>query len=179
MMRSRRTFLTGTAAAAVATAGGDGAFSTPVTLSATASGTLPVSAVGRISATPAASTLTVASQPVYLTDIVAEPASGTAGSVIAVTGEGFAAGETVTLTLAGVSFTTTADGDGRIETDLTVPASALPGATTISAEGAVSATPAETGFTVLAPQYDLSITVAPVMPAVAAEPSTETSTISR
>lgn len=146
---------------ATAEAAEDGSFEASVVLPASASGTLAVSATGRVSQAPAASTLVVASQPVYFTDIVAEPTSGAPGTAVRVTGAGFAAGETVTLELDGVSFTAIADEDGAIVADLTVPPSAAPGATTITAEGSISATPAAAGFTVLAPQFDPSIAVTP------------------
>lgn len=89
--------------------------------------------------------------------ITLAPTSVPQGSATTVTGAGFAAGESVTVTLpekdgvGPISATTTVNPDGTlVPVDLTVPASYPLGAVTLSAVGTVSATPATAPATVVA-----------------------------
>ncbi|AJT41231.1 choice-of-anchor G family protein [Psychromicrobium lacuslunae] len=85
------------------------------------------------------------------------PSTVPQGSATSVTGSGFAAGESVTVTLpekdgvGPISVTTTVNPDGTlVPVDLTVPASYPLGGTTLSAVGTVSGTPATAAATVVA-----------------------------
>ncbi|WP_240037276.1 GH92 family glycosyl hydrolase [Orlajensenia leifsoniae] len=98
-------------------------------------------------------TAEIAAAPVYTTTLKADPADDVlAGTEIAVTGDGFKAGESVTVSLATatpVTATVEADSDGTITTTVTVPTDAAPGTYALVATGADSRMPATATVTVV------------------------------
>ncbi|MFB6612034.1 GH92 family glycosyl hydrolase [Agromyces sp. NPDC056379] len=94
-------------------------------------------------------------EPVYETRLSATPEDGVlAGEDVAVEGDGFAPGESVTIALqtpTAVERTVDADGDGRVSETLTVPEGTEPGLYAIVATGAESAMPATDTVQVLPP----------------------------
>ena len=73
--------------------------------------------------------------------ILVSPATVKAGEAVAIQGAGFAAGKSVTITLGGTTVRATADAQGRIDAELTVPAAQAGGQATISAtDGTTTAT---------------------------------------
>ncbi|WP_051681632.1 GH92 family glycosyl hydrolase [Cellulomonas sp. HZM] len=155
-----------TAATVVATASGTGALSTTIDVPAgTTAGTWTLTAVGAQSAIPVSTQLTVTTPPVVWHTSVAAPATVQAGDDLPVTGSGFAPGEQVTVRIGSSSVSATATQDGDLTATVTAPTGA--GTYTLSATGAVSATPAITSVVV---------TKAPVVwtPSVSAPSSVET-----
>ncbi|MEG9246531.1 choice-of-anchor G family protein [Arthrobacter sp. Soc17.1.1.1] len=121
-------------------------------------GTVTVTALGAVSKTEATTELAVTYDPT----ITVDPATVVAGSSTTVTGVGFAAGETVTLSIPGVnggapiSGTTTANDDGEITATLLVPGTYPAGDVVVTARGVVSATAVTAGFEIT---YRTAITV--------------------
>ncbi|WP_022891305.1 GH92 family glycosyl hydrolase [Agromyces subbeticus] len=103
-------------------------------------------------------TAEIEAAPVYETTLTADPADDVlAGTEIAVTGDGFKAGESVTVVLqtpTPVESTVDADSDGHVATTVTVPADAAPGLYAIVATGAESAMPATATVNVVPDETD-------------------------
>ncbi|WP_162301574.1 choice-of-anchor G family protein, partial [Nesterenkonia muleiensis] len=90
--------------------------------------------------------------PVFETSISADPSEVEQGESTLITGEGFAPGETVQVSIPGEEpVETTADEDGNISVSLPVPADYELGETEVTAVGEVSETPATTAITVIEP----------------------------
>jgi predicted alpha-1,2-mannosidase len=80
--------------------------------------------------------------------------SAAPGSTVTVTGRGFRAGERVAVRLSagqGAATTVTADGQGRVDADLTVPSGAAASVYAVTATGAETKMPATTTLAVTAP----------------------------
>jgi predicted alpha-1,2-mannosidase len=128
-----------------------------------AAGTYTVSVtVGNDSATTHLTlTATVEAPPVFHTTLAVSPADGVlAGDSFSVTGDGYAAGETVKVVLhtaEEVTASVTAGTDGTIASSLTVPDGTVPGLFSVTALGDTSAMPATATLTVkpvvVAPVY--------------------------
>ena len=97
-------------------------------------------------------------EPVYETSLSVTPEDGVlAGGDLEVSGDGFAAGESVSVVLqtpTPVERTVDADGEGRVSTTLTVPEGTDPDTYAVVATGEESAMPATVTVTVLPPVVD-------------------------
>jgi hypothetical protein len=153
-------------------AGDDGTFEATLPVPAGyPAGPVEVSASGPVSDTVATAGLTVeAPAVVYDPSIALDPATVVAGGSTVVTGEGFANGETVTVSIPGaiegddpITVEVLAGDDGTFEATLPVPAGYPVGAVEVSASGPVSDTVATADLTVQAPAvvYDPSIALDP------------------
>ncbi|WP_191931716.1 choice-of-anchor G family protein, partial [Arthrobacter bussei] len=132
-------------------------------------GLINVVALGAESDVPATAGLTVTAV-VYAPSITLDPATVVAGGSTVVTGEGFANGETVTVSIPGavegddpITVQVVTGDDGTFEVALPLPADYPAGPVEISASGPVSDTVATADLTVQAPAvvYDPSITLDP------------------
>jgi len=99
-----------------------------------------------------------AEAPAFDPAITADPTTVEQGESTEITGDGFAAEESVTVSIPGaedgddpITVETTTNADGEFTVDLPVPADYPTGDVTVTAEGAESETPATTGITVVAP----------------------------
>ncbi|WP_255316461.1 hypothetical protein [Nesterenkonia sp. Act20] len=125
-----------------------------------------VTAVGAESETPATTGITVVApgdggdgdDGDFDTSITADPSTVEQGESTEITGDGFAADESVTVSIPGaedgddpITVETTTNADGEFTTDLPIPADYPTEDVTVTAEGAESETPATTGITVVAP----------------------------
>ena len=99
--------------------------------------------------------IVVQTPPAVYTPTIAVSGDAVApGADVTVTGQGFAAGETVVFTLAStpqVQVSAVASAQGEVSAQVTVPAGSASGTYPLSALGAVSATPASTTVRVQAP----------------------------
>ncbi len=132
-----------------------GAFSKSVTIPSTqAPGTFAMSATGATSGIVASVNFKVLAPT-----LTVSPSSGPAGTVIAVSGSKFAAGETITIkfgtTILG---TTTATSTGTFSASVTIPSTAAVGTYTIYAKGGTSKIEAQGKFVVQSNPLSLSKT---------------------
>jgi predicted alpha-1,2-mannosidase len=133
---------------AVVTAAADGTLTIADSHRYSAAGTYTVSVTlaNETATTRLSLTATVAAVPVYQTTLGVSPADGVrAGGTVQVTGDGYAAGESVELVLAtdpAVRAKVTASGSGAITADLVVPTGAEPGLYSVVATGEKSKMPA-------------------------------------
>ncbi len=100
-------------------------------------------------------TATIAAAPVYATTLTVDPADDVlAGTDVTVSGDGYKAGESVSVELqtpTPVTATIQADGAGHIQTTLTVPSDTVPAIYPIVATGAESKMPATATINVVPP----------------------------
>jgi len=98
--------------------------------------------------------------PVYTPEIAVDPTQVAPGGTIRVTGTGFAPDEAIELRLGdGAPVSTTSNGDGVIDTELTVPADTVDGEYPVTAVGAVSAVEASATISVLTPAKATTVTL--------------------
>jgi len=125
-----------------------------------------VTAVGAESETPVTTGITVVAPGDggdgdggdFDTAITADPSTVEQGESTEIMGDGFAAEESVTVSIPGaaegddpITVETTTNADGEFTVDLPIPADYPTEDVTVTAEGAESETPATTGITVVAP----------------------------
>ncbi len=138
------------------------------------SGATPLAQVDLASSTVRSSDVQV---PAFDTAITADPSTVEQGESTEITGDGFAAEESVTVSIPGaedgddpITVETTTNADGEFTTDLPIPADYPTEDVTVTAVGAESETPATTGITVVAPgdggdgddgDFDTAITADP------------------
>src|SRR5699024_8449934 len=98
----------------------------------------------------ASSTVRALDEAPFTPEIAVDPDSVEQGGTTTITGEGFAPGETVTITVEGDddTYTVEADENGEFSYTYTVPSDAPLGETTAPAEGETSQTPANDAFTI-------------------------------
>jgi predicted alpha-1,2-mannosidase len=140
------------------TADGNGEVQTSLVVpSSAAAGDHTITAIGATSGVPATAALTVSgSTPpaMYSPEVVLSTTAATVGQVVHVQGDGFAKGETVTMTLHSSPTalgTLKANAQGIVTGTFTVPAGATVGSHTVEFAGAVSKTPVTVPFVVLKP----------------------------
>jgi hypothetical protein len=122
-------------------------------------GPVVVTAVGAVSATPATATITVEA---FDTTLTATPSTLNPGDSTILSGSGYVANESVTISAPGFDdVVTTANGLGEISQVVAFPADFVPATVTFTATGALSLTPAQTSVLVEAVVYDTAITVDP------------------
>ncbi len=154
--------------AVTVTVGQDGSFTVPVALSASCpEGPTTITAEGSVSQTPASIPVTI-SGPAYNTSLTVTPQAIPQGSFPEISGNGFAPGESVTVTLPakdGVGPVElggiTTDGDGTFSTPLMVPATYPLGSVTITGVGDESNTPASAQVSVV-PAGPAALSASPV-----------------
>jgi hypothetical protein len=118
-----------------------------------APGNIAVTAAGQTSKQSATSSLTVVA---FKPSLTVSPTSATPGTTETVSGQGYAAGEAVTLALNGQALTTTPSvitttATGTFSATFTVPPTALSGANTLAATGTTSRASATASITVSLP----------------------------
>jgi hypothetical protein len=133
-----------------------GTWSYTITIPTAATGSHTIGAIGSVSGSVPGVTFTVVSRTITLSRT-----SGSPGTSVTVTGTGFNAGETVSITFDGSTVkSTAADSSGYLNTTITIPASTA-GSHTIAAYGSTSGYVAGVTFTVLGGALTLSPTSGP------------------
>lgn len=140
------------------TADGKGDLEASITVpSAAAPGDHTITAVGATSDVPAGAAVTVSGStpPVtYSPEVVLSTSAGSVGQVVQLTGDGFAPGETVAMTMHSSSLslgTVKANAQGTITGSFTVPAGVDVGRHTVEFSGDISKTAVSLPFVVLKP----------------------------
>ncbi len=143
-------------AVAQATADGSGAFSSSFSVPAGVSGAVTVTATGATSSIAVNSSFTRIGAPAALT---LSPATGAPGMRVVAGGSGFTPNEPVTISLGTAALvTTTANSQGQISANLTLPQRLSPGTITLVATGSTSRMTGSAAYVVTAPTLTLSAT---------------------